>query len=47
MGTLNLPFFIFVIPILFLQMLFTGSVEIQDMEGDKKGGKKLDCILGP
>jgi len=40
MGTLNLPFFIFVIPILFLQMLFTGSVEIPDMEGDKKGGKK-------
>ncbi len=25
MGTLNLPFFIFVIPILFLQMLFTGT----------------------
>ena len=24
---------------LFLQMLFTGSVEIPDMEGDKKGGK--------
>jgi len=39
MGTLNLPFFIFAIPMLFLQMLFTGSVEIPDMEGDKKGGK--------
>ena len=39
MGTLNLPFFIFVVPILFLQMLFTNSVEIPDMEGDIKGGK--------
>lgn len=40
MGTLNLPFFIFAVPIMFLQMLFTGSVEIPDMEGDKRGGKK-------
>lgn len=39
MGTLNLPFFIFAIPMLFLQMLFTNSVEIPDMEGDLKGGK--------
>jgi 1,4-dihydroxy-2-naphthoate octaprenyltransferase len=39
MGTLNLPFFIFVIPMLFLQMLFANSVEIPDMEGDKIGGK--------
>ncbi len=40
MGTLNLPFLIFVIPMLFLQMLFTNSVEIPDMEGDIKGGKR-------
>ncbi|MGZ7047205.1 MAG: prenyltransferase, partial [Methanobacterium sp.] len=39
MGTLNLPFFIFIIPMLFLQMLFANSVEIPDMEGDKIGGK--------
>jgi 1,4-dihydroxy-2-naphthoate octaprenyltransferase len=38
-GTLNLPFFIFAIPILFLQLLFTLSVEIPDMEGDRLGGK--------
>ena len=38
-GTLNLPFFIFAIPMLFLQMLFTISVEIPDMEGDRLGGK--------
>ncbi len=39
MGTLNLPFFIFIIPMLFLQMLFANSVEIPDMEGDRIGGK--------
>lgn len=39
MGTLNLPFFIFIIPMLFLQMLFANSVEIPDMEGDRVGGK--------
>ena len=38
-GTLNLPFFIFAIPMLFLQLLFTISVEIPDMEGDRIGGK--------
>ncbi len=40
MGTLTLPFLAFAIPMLFLQMLFTMSVEIPDMEGDKAGGKK-------
>ncbi len=40
MGTLNLPFFIFIIPMVFLQLLFTNSVEIPDMEGDRLGGKK-------
>lgn len=39
MGTLNLPFFIFIIPIVLLQLLFTMSVEIPDMEGDRLGGK--------
>lgn len=39
MGTLDLPFFIFIIPMVFLQMLFTNSVEIPDMEGDRLGGK--------
>jgi len=39
MGTLTIPFFVFVIPMLFLQLLFTMSVEIPDMEGDKAGGK--------
>lgn len=40
MGTLTLPFIVFAVPMLFLQMLFTMSVEIPDMEGDKAGGKK-------
>jgi 1,4-dihydroxy-2-naphthoate octaprenyltransferase len=39
MGTLTIPFFVFAIPMLFLQLLFTMSVEIPDMEGDKAGGK--------
>jgi 1,4-dihydroxy-2-naphthoate octaprenyltransferase len=39
MGTLTVPFFVFAIPMLFLQLLFTMSVEIPDMEGDKAGGK--------
>jgi 1,4-dihydroxy-2-naphthoate polyprenyltransferase len=40
MGTLDLPFFVFIIPMVFLQVLFTCSVEIPDMEGDRLGGKK-------
>ena len=40
MGTLTIPFVVFAIPILFLQMLFTMSVEIPDMGGDRAGGKK-------
>ncbi|MBM4241920.1 MAG: prenyltransferase [Euryarchaeota archaeon] len=39
MGTLNAPFLIFTIPIVFLQLIFTIGVEIPDMEGDKLGGK--------
>ncbi len=40
MGTLNLQFLIFAVPIMLLQFLFTMSVEIPDMEGDRAGGKK-------
>ena len=40
MGTLDLPFIIFAIPMMFYQLLFINSVEIPDMEGDKMGGKK-------
>ena len=39
MGTLNLPFIIFSIPLLLYQMLFINAVQIPDMEGDKLGGK--------
>ncbi|MGA2675931.1 MAG: prenyltransferase [Methanobacterium sp.] len=39
MGTLTIPFFIFAIPIIFLQIIFINSFEIPDMEGDKLGGK--------
>lgn len=39
MGTLDLNFLIFSIPLLFLQSLFTVGVEIPDLEGDKIGGK--------
>jgi 1,4-dihydroxy-2-naphthoate octaprenyltransferase len=38
-GTLTIPFFIFAIPIIFLQIIFINSFEIPDMEGDKLGGK--------
>ena len=39
MGTLTIPFFIYAIPIIFLQIIFINSFEIPDMEGDKLGGK--------
>ncbi len=39
MGTINLPFIIFSIPLLFLQFMFSIGVEIPDLEGDKLGGK--------
>lgn len=39
MGTLDLTFLIFAIPIILWQLMFTSSVEIPDMEGDKLGGK--------
>ena len=39
MGTINLPFIIFSIPFVFLQLMFTIGVEIPDLEGDRLGGK--------
>lgn len=39
MGTIDLPFIIFSVPLLFLQLAFTIGVEIPDLEGDKLGGK--------
>jgi len=39
MGTIDLQYILFSIPILFLQLLFTISVEIPDMEADRMGGK--------
>jgi len=39
MGTIDLPFVIFSIPFVFLQLMFTVGVEIPDLEGDKLGGK--------
>lgn len=39
MGTIDLPFIVFSIPFVFLQLLFTIGVEIPDLEGDKLGGK--------
>lgn len=39
MGTLDFPFFIFSVPVIFLQIIFINSFEIPDMEGDKLGGK--------
>ncbi len=39
MGTLDLPFFIFSIPVIFLQIIFINSFEIPTMEGDKLGNK--------
>lgn len=38
-GTLSQPFFIFAIPVVFLQLVFINSFEIPDMEGDRLGGK--------
>ncbi|MGZ7048991.1 MAG: prenyltransferase [Methanobacterium sp.] len=39
MGTLDLPFFVFSIPVIFLQIIFINCFEIPDMESDKLGGK--------
>lgn len=39
MGTLDISFLIFAVPVIFLQVMFISSFEIPDMEGDKLGGK--------
>lgn len=39
MGTLDIPFLIFSLPIIFLQFFFIISAEMPDMEADKLGGK--------
>jgi len=39
MGTINMPFIIFSIPLMFYMLLFINAVQIPDMEGDKLGGK--------
>lgn len=39
MGTIDMPFIIFSMPLLLYQMLFISAVQIPDMEGDKLGGK--------
>lgn len=45
MGTLDLPFFIFSIPVIFLQIIFINSFEIPTMEGDKLGNKITWIVL--
>jgi 1,4-dihydroxy-2-naphthoate octaprenyltransferase len=45
MGTLDIRLFIFTIPLLFLQLLFTSGVEIPDLEGDRLGGKITWIVL--
>jgi 1,4-dihydroxy-2-naphthoate polyprenyltransferase len=45
MGTLDLLFFIFCIPLIFLQLIFISSFEIPDMEGDSLGGKRTWIVL--
>jgi 1,4-dihydroxy-2-naphthoate octaprenyltransferase len=44
-GTLDLPFFIFAIPVIFLQIIFINSFEIPTMEGDKLGNKITWIVL--
>ena len=44
-GTLDLPFFIFAIPVIFLQIIFINSFEIPTMEGDKLGNKTTWIVL--
>lgn len=44
-GTLDLPFFVFTIPVVFLQIIFINSFEIPTMEGDKLGNKITWIVL--
>ncbi|WP_048190346.1 prenyltransferase [Methanobacterium sp. SMA-27] len=43
--TLDLSFFLFSIPIIFLNLIFIVSFQIPDMEGDKLGGKITWIVL--
>ena len=44
-GTLDFPFFVFAIPVIFLQIIFINSFEIPTMEGDKLGNKITWIVL--
>lgn len=44
-GTLDLYFFIFVVPVIFLQIIFINCFEIPSMEGDKLGNKITWIVL--
>ena len=44
-GTLDLPFLVFLIPVIFLQIIFINSFEIPSMEGDKQGNKITWIVL--
>ena len=44
-GTLDLPFLVFVMPVIFLQIIFINCFEIPSMEGDKQGNKITWIVL--
>lgn len=44
-GTLDLPFLIFLLPVIFLQIIFINCFEIPSMEGDKLGNKITWIVL--
>ena len=44
-GTLDLPFIVFAIPVIFFQIIFINSFEIPTMEGDKLGNKITWIVL--
>lgn len=44
-GTLDLPFLIFLLPVVFLQIIFINCFEIPSMEGDKLGNKITWIVL--
>jgi 1,4-dihydroxy-2-naphthoate octaprenyltransferase len=45
MGTLDLPFIIFSIPIIFFQIIFITGFNLPTLEGDKKGNKITWIVL--
>lgn len=44
-GTLDLPFLVFSVPVIFLQIIFINCFEIPSMEGDKQGNKITWIVL--